>query len=255
MTPCRESAISAALWVRRKEKPPADNWETRLSAKTCMADRHASLGWRQMFCIHFQSCLKKKKGQNLPSCFSCLPIDSLDLFALHLDVKQTIGLLTSQLNSSKVKSILPHFTLCSLVLKEEITAVPTGCQMFAFWGHAPHQTCGPFKPKLFAEICPLFPLQRSQAVCVDLPNPPPQTSPPSPPSLSLSHPLSCAQQLILSSAKKTGAAVPQSGTPVPKADPDDRDPVTHLGSFYFEVVKGDGDGSSCDLQFTTVWTF
>lgn len=176
----------------------------------------------------------------------------------HLDVKQTIGLLTSQLNSSKVKaekSILPHFTLCSLVLKEEIIAVPTGCQMFAFGGHAPHQTCGPFKPKLFAEICPLFPLQRSQAVCVDLPNPPPQTSPPSPPSLSLSHPLSCAQRLTLSSAKKTGAAAPQSGTPVPKADPDDRDPVTHLGSFYFEAVKGDGDGSSCDLQFTTVWTF
>lgn len=199
----------------------------------------------------------KKKVETLPSCFSCLPINLLDLLALHLDVKQTIGLLTSQLNSSKVKaekSILPHFTLCSLVLKEEITAVPMGCQMFAFWGHAPHQTCGPFKPKPFAEICLLFPLQRSQAVCVDLPNPPPQTSPPSPPSLSLSHPLSCAQRLTLSSAKKTGAAAPQSGTPVPKADPDNRDPVTHLGSFYFEAVKGDGDGSSCDLQFTTVWT-
>lgn len=79
--------------------------------------------------------------------------------------------------------------------------------------------------------------------------------PPSPPSLSLSHPLSCAQQLTLSSAKKTAGAAPQSGTPVPKADPDGRDPVTHLGSFYFEAVKGDGDGSSCDLQFTTVWTF
>lgn len=91
--------------------------------------------------------------------------------------------------------------------------------MFAFWGHAPHQTCGPFKPKPFAEICPLFPLQCSRAVCVDLPNPPPQTSPPSLPPLLpfLFHtPSAVLSSSLWARPKKPPEQLPSQELPSPK---------------------------------------
>lgn len=66
------------------------------------------------------------------------------------------------------------------------------------------------------------------------PHPPLQTSPPSPPSLSLSHPLSCAHSLIPSRAEKAGRAAPRSGTPVLK--------LTHAAGRPANTLRATGGG-------------
>ncbi len=72
-------------------------------------------------------------------------------------------------------------------------------------------------------------------VCVCTPQPPLQTSPPS---LSLSHPLSCAHSLILSRAKnwQSCSSVRNSR---PQVNPGGQDSVTHSGSFSLQECGGD----------------
>lgn len=92
------------------------------------------------------------------------------------------------------------------------------------------------------EICPIVPitvLRRGMRVCPCVcarvsPHPPLQTSPPSPPSLSLSHPLSCAHSLIPSRAEKAGRAAPRSGTPVLK--------LTHAAGRPVDTLRATGSG-------------
>lgn len=92
------------------------------------------------------------------------------------------------------------------------------------------------------EICPIVPitvLRRGMRVCPCVcarvsPHPPLQTSPPSPPSLSLSHPLSCAHSLIPSRAEKAGRAAPRSETPVLK--------LTHAAGRPVDTLRATGLG-------------
>lgn len=94
------------------------------------------------------------------------------------------------------------------------------------------------------EICLIVPitvLRRGMRVCPCVcapvsPHPPLQTSPPSPPSLSLSHPLSCAHSLIPSRAEKAGRAAPRSGTPVLK--------LTHAADRPVDTLRVTGGGRS-----------
>lgn len=89
-------------------------------------------------------------------------------------------------------------------------------------------------------------MEGGMCVCVCSSQPPLQTSPPSPPSLSLSHPLSCAHSLILSQAKnwQSSSSVRNSR---PQVNPDGRGFVTQSRSLFSGVRRRHGDGSSGDL--------